>query len=83
MYHAEDRIGRGQETHDLSVITFVDDLLKVHDILDHTASSAIHHINSSNDVLDTCLSRSLSKKSFMIHPADLMTIDPIAKTRNK
>ena len=35
------------------------------------------------DVLDTCLSRSLSKKSFMIHPADLMTIDPIAKIRNK
>ena len=35
------------------------------------------------DVLDTFLSRSLSKKSFMIHPADLITIDPIAKIINK
>ena len=35
------------------------------------------------DVLDTCLSRSLSKKSFIIHPADLITIDPIAKIKNK
>ena len=35
------------------------------------------------DVLDSCLSRSLSKKSFMIHPADLITIDPIANIRNK
>ena len=35
------------------------------------------------EVLETCLSRSLSKKSFMIHPADLMTIDPIAKIINK
>ena len=35
------------------------------------------------DVLDTCFSRSLSKKLCMIHPADLMTIDPIAKIINK
>ena len=35
------------------------------------------------DVLDTCLSKSLSKKSLIIHPADLMTIDPIANRRNK
>ena len=35
------------------------------------------------DVLDTCLSKSLSKKSLIIHPADLITIDPIANRRNK
>ena len=35
------------------------------------------------DVLDTCLSRSLSKKSLTIHPADLITIDPIANIKNK
>ena len=35
------------------------------------------------DVLDTCLSRSLSKKSLIIHPADLITIDPIANIKNK
>ena len=35
------------------------------------------------DVLDTCLSRSLSKKSLIMHPADLITIDPIANIKNK
>ena len=35
------------------------------------------------DVLDTCLSRSLSKKSLITHPADLITIDPIANIKNK
>ena len=57
--------------------------LRIENIKKASKEDIVPLANGLWEVLETNLSRSLSKKSLMIHPADLMAIDPIAKIINK
>ena len=53
-FYAEDVVGEG-ETHDLSLVTYVDDLLKMHVVPDGKCCTAERLLRRSNTTLDRAL----------------------------